>query len=93
MDVVFLHKSFFGNGKKMGCLCRSLLAGIDLNHARDIERVDASKRIGGNEHDATICVDFFLRITEFDRLEDCRQEDVLIFLQKRRHTKENISEW
>jgi hypothetical protein len=62
--------SFLSYGKKMGCLLGPGLASIDLNHARDIERIDLGKRICGNENYARVCVDFLLGISKLDGLED-----------------------
>jgi hypothetical protein len=57
----------------MGSLLGPGLAGVDLDHAGDVERVDLGKRIRGNEDYARVCVDFLLGISELDGLEDYRE--------------------
>lgn len=63
-----VRKSLFCNGKKMRCLCCSLLASIDLYHARHIERVDPRKGIRSDEYDTTVRVYFLLCIAQPDGL-------------------------
>jgi len=60
-----------GDGKEMRSLLGPRLAGIDLDHGGDVERVDPGKRIRGNEDYARVCVDFLLGISELDGLQDC----------------------
>lgn len=66
-----LRKSLFSNGEQMWGAIRSLLAGIDLYHARDIERVDAGEGICCNQDDTRVCVNLLLQVAELNGLEDC----------------------
>ena len=52
-------------------LCGSLLSGIDLYHARDVKRVDSCEWVRSDEDDAAIGVDFLLRISQPNGLQDC----------------------
>ena len=58
----------------MGCLGRPLLSGIDLYHTRDVERVYARERVGSYQDYARVCVDFFLRISKANGLQDWREK-------------------
>lgn len=55
----------------MRCAIGSLLAGIDLHHAGDIERVDSREGICCNQHDTRVCVDLLLQVAQLDGLEHC----------------------
>jgi hypothetical protein len=55
----------------MGCAIGSLLASVDLHHARDIQRVHSREGIRCNQHDTRVCVDFLLQIAQLDGLEHC----------------------
>ena len=61
----------------MGCLCLPLLAGIYLYHARDIERINPSERVCGDENDTTVCVNLLLQISEADGLEHYNRQEAV----------------
>lgn len=54
------RKSLLCNSKEMGGLGSSLLPGVNLNHLRDIERINTGKRVGCYKHDTGVCIDFLL---------------------------------
>ena len=47
-----IRESLLCYSKQMRRLCLALLAGVNLNHARDVERVDAGEGVGSNKDDA-----------------------------------------
>ena len=53
----------------MGRAIGSLLAGVDLHHARHVERVDAGEGIRGDQDDTGVGVDFILHVPQLDGLE------------------------
>ena len=65
-----VHEGLFSNSEKMGGLSGPLFPSINLDHARDIEGVDSSKRVRRYQHDARVCVDLLLGIAETDGLQD-----------------------
>ena len=52
----------------MGGLGSPVLAGVHLDHLGDVERINTSKRVGGDKDDATVGIDFLLGVSELDGL-------------------------
>jgi hypothetical protein len=67
----YVRIRLLGDGEEMGRLLGPRLAGVDLDHSRDVERVDLGKRVCRDEDYARVRVDLLLSISEFDGLEDC----------------------
>lgn len=64
-----VRKGLLSNGEQMGGAIGALLAGVDLHHAGDVERVDAGKGVGRDQDDTRVGVDFILQVAQLDGLQ------------------------